>query len=56
MDSKIIDWAEKKNEVFYCKLCNVQLKASSGRTDLLTHAESKKHIAAAKSVSIKKNR
>ncbi|TMW46483.1 hypothetical protein DOY81_008436 [Sarcophaga bullata] len=30
-DSKIKLWAEKRNQKVYCKFCNTDLKASSGK-------------------------
>ncbi|KAI8123867.1 hypothetical protein CVS40_5798 [Lucilia cuprina] len=49
-DPKIKIWAEKKNQKVYCKLCNTDLKASSGKTDLIAHANTKKHLDASRSV------
>lgn len=54
-DPKIKIWAVKENQQVYCKFCNVHLKATSGKTDLIAHANTKKHLDAANSVLVNQN-
>ncbi|KNC34599.1 hypothetical protein FF38_09400 [Lucilia cuprina] len=44
----INSWAEKRDSKVFCKICNVELKVSSGKSDLMAHFQSKKHQDAAK--------
>ncbi|XP_046802985.1 uncharacterized protein LOC124418983 [Lucilia cuprina] len=43
----INSWAEKRDSKVFCKICNVELKVSSGKSDLMAHLHSKKHQDAA---------
>ncbi|KAI8117673.1 SCAN domain-containing protein 3 [Lucilia cuprina] len=48
-----LDWKKEMNPSF-ASLCNVSLKASSGKTDLLVHAQTNKHISASNAISAQK--
>lgn len=52
MDDPIIKpWAERNNNNVFCKICNVNLKVSSGKAASISPSKTTKHVEAAKAIA-----